>query len=41
MAKEIETKIYEAMGMGAGGEAVVAEIPAPAEEAEAPEEQAA
>jgi recombination protein RecA len=40
MVKEIEAKIYEAMGIPQAG-ANIAEIPAPAEEAEAPEEKAA
>jgi recombination protein RecA len=41
MAKEIEAKIYEAVGIAQGG-ATVAEIPAPAgDAADAPEEQAA
>jgi recombination protein RecA len=40
VAKEIETKIYEVTGIGQDG-GTVAEIPAPAETAEAPEEKAA
>jgi recombination protein RecA len=39
IAKEIQAKIYEAVGIQQGG--TVAEMPAPAEEAETPEEQAA
>ena len=44
MAKEIEAKVYEAIGVAQGGPATVAEIPAPAAEAEGadpPEEKAA
>jgi recombination protein RecA len=42
MAKEIEAKIYEAVGIGKDGPATVAEIPAPAADgAEPPEEKAA
>ena len=42
MAKELEAKIYEAVGISQGGPATVAEIPTPADgEAEAPTEQAA
>ena len=40
MAQEIEAKIYEAVGIAQDG-GTVAEIPAPAEEAETPEEKAA
>ena len=40
VAKEIEAKIYEAMGIPQPGAATVAEMPAPAD-ADAPEERAA